>query len=66
MQPVPDLEVVEEVVVEGLAWPTIDPSLAVSLLLQEAELQRIQSRPPHQDETLTRDLSPLGRSPRRL
>lgn len=49
-----------------LVWPTIDPDVAVSMLVQEAELlvMHVATRlqvPPTADDAIVRDLSPLGR-----
>ena len=44
------------------AWPTLDPDVAVTLLLREAEQLALDaSRHSPVDESLLRDLSPLGR-----
>jgi hypothetical protein len=56
---------IDEVIVsgdplEGLAWPTVDPDLAVSLMLQEIQLLMLNGQALPDDPSI-RDLSPLGR-----
>jgi hypothetical protein len=49
----------------GSAWPAVDPDTAVKLLLHEAERLALQARLASQtapvDDSILRDLSPLGR-----